>query len=149
METIAHSLRSVLHQSSTNPANWKNQVVLKVDLANAFNNVSRDAFLRIIDHCFPELSHFANLAYNHTPILRFGEHKILSAEGVQQGDPLGPIFFCFVLQPLILQIATKIPNLRLNMWYMDDGVLVGEKDSLLKALEIIQDFVFGFELNLS
>jgi hypothetical protein len=148
METIAHSLRSIMKDSSVNPTIWKNQVVLKVDLANAFNSVSRDAFLHIIDHCLPDLSAFARLSYDHTPILKFGDHTIASSEGVQQGDPLGPIFFCFVLQSLILKIAHSHPSLRLNVWFMDDGVLIADHISLQKIIEVIQSFGFGLDLNL-
>jgi hypothetical protein len=148
MEIIAHSLKRIYDSSKADKEFWKDYVVLKVDLANAFNNVSRDGFLKIIDHCLPELSSFAKLVYDQQSFLHFGDTVLHSAEGVQQGDPLGPAFFCFVLQALILRIQSTCPELTLNSWYMDDGVLVGKATSLLKVLEVIQGFGFGFKLNL-
>ena len=55
------------------------------------------------------------LLYNHTDI-------ISSSCGVQQGDPLGPLLFSIVLAPIIEEIRALNP--RLNLWYLDDGVIV-------------------------
>ena len=57
--------------------------------------------------------------------------------GVQQGDPLGPLCFALTLHPLIEQIQSSVPDLRLNAWYLDDGCLCGPPASLFSALEII------------
>ena len=65
---------------------------------------------------------------------------ILSSEvGVQQGDPLGPLF-SVALQKLILSIHIdkSCTDLRLNVWYLDDGVLAGHLASVSRALDIIQ-----------
>ena len=44
---------------------------------------------------------------------------------MQQGDPLGPLLFSLVLHPLALKIQKEFPNLLLNVWYLDDGCIVG------------------------
>jgi hypothetical protein len=49
-----------------------------------------------------------------------------SAEGVQQGDPLGPLLFCLALKQLTLKMDTEV-----NLWYMDDGILGGKSQSVL------------------
>ena len=79
----------------------------------------------------------------------YGQHStlwypmgIISSEtGVQQGDPLGPMFFCFVLHKLVTAIATanECSSLLLHRWYIDDGVVAGPKPALAKVFSIIQE----------
>ena len=77
--------------------------------------------------------------YGSQPTLRFGEHTIFSRCGVQQGDPLGPLGFALTLQPIVERIKREVPNLRINVWYLDDGTLCGSPDDLLRALEIVEE----------
>ena len=70
------------------------------------------------------------LIYNH-------ECLFYSACGVQQGDPLGPLYFCCGLQSLVDKI--KALNPVYQKWYMDDGGIVGSPDLLLKAWEILEE----------
>lgn len=42
------------------------------------------------------------------------------------------------LHPLIQQIHDDVPGLLINSWYLDDGVLCGPYDDLMKALDIIE-----------
>ena len=41
----------------------------------------------------PELFTFVHSAYEQPSLLFCGDHIVESAEGVQQGDPLGPLLF--------------------------------------------------------
>ena len=55
---------------------------------------------------------------------------IISSEtGVQQGDPLGPMFFCLVLHKVATAYATDdvCSSLLFHKWYIDDGVVAGPK----------------------
>ena len=73
-----------------------------------------------------------------------------SKEGVQQGDPLGPLRFSLVIQKLIAAINARCPGLALNLWYLDDGVLAGRTADVAAALAVIADLGpdLGLELNL-
>ena len=62
-------------------------LLCKVDLKNAFNNVSRDFFVALTRQHFPELGAYVEWCYNTQSILTFGSRFIESSEGVQQGDP--------------------------------------------------------------
>ena len=75
---------------------------------------------------------------------------ISSQSGVQQGDPLGPLLFSLPLL-LIIEEIKKECDLLLNVWYLDDGTLVGTAPEIAKALEIIQKKgpKLGLHLNLS
>ena len=73
-----------------------------------------------------------------------------SQEGMHQGDPLGPLLFAMVIQQLVDAVRVAYPNLALNSWYLDDGVIAGSAKDVLKALEIIQRLRpdLGMDLNL-
>ena len=76
--------------------------------------------------------------YSQPAELHFGNRRLLASSGVQPGDPLGPLLFSLV----ILQFIDAV-NLRdfveLNLWYLDDGTLVGKQSSLssLLSLEVL------------
>ena len=65
--------------------------VLKIDMQNAFNLVSRQA---ILDEClanFTELLPWVVWCYSQHPTLWHPLGVLHSASGVQEGDPLGPL----------------------------------------------------------
>ena len=50
---------------------------------------------------------------------------LLSAEGVQQGDPLGPFLFCLAIQPLVLKLRSEF-----KVFYLDDGTIGGKAEDI-------------------
>ena len=69
------------------------------------------------------------LLYDH-------QHVIESCAGVQQGGPLGPLYFCCGINGLVNEIASLNPVY--NKWYMDDGGIVGDVALLKKVWEILK-----------
>ena len=66
----------------------------------------------------------------------------LSSEtGVQQGDPLGPLFFCLVLQKLVGTTATDevSSHLLYHKWYMDDGAVAGSEKAVARVITILSE----------
>jgi hypothetical protein len=54
------------------------------------------------------------MCYSNSSFLNFGEHLLLSDEGAQQGDPLGPLMIHLAsLQP------TRNMKSKFNTWYLD------------------------------
>jgi len=45
---------------------------------------------------------------------------------------LGPILFCLAIHP-ILKKANRDGALKINLWFMDDGCLMGSKQDVIKA----------------
>ena len=93
---------------------------------------------------FPGLERWTWWCYHQPPLLLYDHcHEFLSESGVQQGDPLGPLYFCCGLQSLIDQINELSPVYQ--KWYMDDGGIVGSPELLVKVWEILKT---GGELGL-
>lgn len=113
--------------------------ILKIDLENAFNLVSRPAILFCVQKYLPQLYGYTDTAYGaaSAPHVWYCEFKFLSAQGVQQGDPLGPLLFALVLhhfcESTTLDIDEEKPNL--EIFYLDDGTFLGPHKWLVQQLE--------------
>ena len=115
--------------------------VLKIDVHNAFNWVSRQAVLDACDLHFPELLPWFSWCHGQHPVLWHPMGTISSEIGVQQGDPLGPLLCCLVLQQVVSAITedADCASLLFNKWYIDDGVVAGPIAAIACVLAIIQD----------
>jgi Reverse transcriptase (RNA-dependent DNA polymerase) len=98
-------------------------VVAKLDFSNAFNSLRRDAMLTAIKDNILELYQYCYLVYSQASFLNFGPYTILSQEGPQQGDPLGPLLFRLAVHPLLTSLLCP-----LNEGYLDDLPLGGPED---------------------
>ena len=72
-----------------------------------------------------ERFHYAHSTYSLPSILYWADKTIQSAEGVQQGDPLEPLFFCLTIHSLCSQLVSE-----LNLFYLDDGTRGGSVEDL-------------------
>jgi ubiquitin carboxyl-terminal hydrolase 44/49 len=112
--------------------------MLKVDFKNAFNMIDRSAFLMEVKEHIPELYAWIVFSYQAPALLLFGTVALESQTGVQQGDPLGPLHFAQVMHKIVRQIAVQVPGLLINLWYLDDGTLIGTFADVLAAFNIIE-----------
>ena len=133
-ERVIHICRRLVAHHINN----EDFVLCKVDLRNAFNHISRNSFMALTRHHFPELSPFVEWCYSSDSNLTFGARVVQSSEGVQQGDPLGPLLFSLVMREMAAEIKAGAPDLHLNLWYLDDGVLAGQASDVRHALDIIE-----------
>ncbi|KAL5473587.1 hypothetical protein EMCRGX_G028089 [Ephydatia muelleri] len=133
---MIHGLRDCIEQ------HWLENdfVVLKVDLKNAFNMVSRQAVLNECGKHFPELLPWASWCYSQHPFLWHPLGCLTSEQGVQQGDPLGPLLFSLVLNILVSEISSRGDcSLNYHAWYLDDGALAGPGSSVYNILAMLQE----------
>ena len=128
-EQIGRKLQRIL---KTRPESY----VLQVDLSNAFNSVERTAIQSNLKTLAPELLSWFEFTHTEPSPLFCDKEILLSSQGTQQGDPLGPAFFALAIHP-ILELTAGIPGIDWDVFYLDDGVLVGEAEALLQTLELL------------
>ena len=138
-EAAIHSMREYI-ESNYNSI----KVILKGDFLNAFNLISRGAILSRIQDEAIQAYPYAHQAYSSPTLLFYGEHTLSSAQGVQQGDPLGPLAFALAVHPLACSMASEV-----NIWFLDDVTLSGSPEVVLSDLmKIINEAKkIGLQLN--
>ena len=119
-EAAAHAARKYVQASSGD------SVMIKLDFKNAFNTIRRDCMLETVRDKVPEIFNFCKLAYGDFSYLFFRGSKILSQEGCQQGDPLGPLLFSLTIHPILESLRSD-----LILGYLDDLTLGG-------SLQVVQ-----------
>ena len=78
-----------------------NEVLLQVDMRNAFGTVDRNRMLsEVRAHCSCLFS-YAAACYRNASILVGDGYTLESTRGVQQGDVLGPALFAIAFEPVI------------------------------------------------
>ena len=128
-EAIVHTVRNRLQSDLENNTSF---FMLKIDFENSFNTVRRDVVLCEMKTLAPRLFLFMWQLYSSSTNLFYGEQVILSAEGMQQGDPLGPLGFSLAINGLITKLKSD-----LNCWYLDDGCLLGRPQDVQDDFETI------------
>ena len=109
----------------------KENLVAKLDFRNAFNSLMRNQMLDAIARVAPEIYSFCYSAYSVNYILSFVDHEVVSSEGPQQGDPLGPLMFSITIQPILDKL-----NNELVIGYLDGITLGGGFIKLLRILKL-------------
>jgi Reverse transcriptase (RNA-dependent DNA polymerase) len=125
------------------------EIMVKPDLSNAFNCLRRDIMLKIVAEELPFIYRFSYLAYGNGtigPTLGFGNEIICSPEGVQQGDPQGPLLFYVTVQPLLRSLSSQM-----IVAFMDDVTLGGQPSSVAESDDVAtmstQGLKYGLQLN--
>lgn len=134
-EDAVHAARMYLSNTQ------HNQLMLKLDFHNAFNSIRRDVMLHSVLKYIPELYPLAAAAYGNPTLLFFGNSWVESVEGVQQGDPLGPLFFSLTVHHLLSQLSSEF-----KVFYLDDGTPGGTVEEVVNDLVRLED-TLGLVLN--
>ena len=127
VEAAVHSAR--LYLCNLEPQ----QVLLKLDFKNAFNSVRRNKMLSAVHVLAPVLLPFVHSAYSSPSSLFRDDKSLQSCEGVQQGDPLGPLLFCLALHQLHSHMKSEFCVL-----YLDDVTLGGDREDVLHDFKIFE-----------
>jgi hypothetical protein len=134
-EMIVHAINAHLQKHPEH-------VLMSIDCKNAFNCVSRAAFMRkLAASPLRGLLPFVAQFYVDTPSLFFrrdtGESVVLdSLSGPQQGDPFGPFLFSLAIHDIITDISTRFPRVKL-LAYLDDIFLLGDAKDVAEAFEAL------------
>jgi hypothetical protein len=84
------------------------QLFLKIDFMNAFNIQRRDAIFEAVARYFPELLVFMFSITGHTSNLHMGDYLRQSADGAQQEDPIGSLYFCLAFNALLESALSEL-----------------------------------------
>ena len=77
--------------------------------------------MEAVERHLPEILPYTISAYGSATNLKFGQYNISSEEGAQQGDPLGPLYFCIGIHDILSTMQSDIAYA-----YLDDMVLAGD-----------------------
>ena len=64
----------------------------------------------------------------------WNDAQVVSAEGIQQGDPLGPMLFCLGIHNMVSSLSSEF-----KAFYLDDGTLGGSVEDMVADLRRIED----------
>ena len=122
--------------------------LVQLDFSNAFNSLRRDQMLPEIHKRAPALAPWADWCYCAPTPLYTPQGVIVSCQGVQQGDPLGPAFFSLGALPAV---ETAQQFTQWDVWFLDDGHLMGSPEQLSQALAALLPVLeqLGLSLNWS
>ena len=122
-EAAVHAARSYLNHLDSDSA------MVKLNFRNAFNTVRRDRMLEATSVFAPDLYPFVHSSYAESSSLFWEGRVIQSAEGVQQGDPLGPLLFCLSIHRPTSSLVSEF-----CVCYLDDITLGGPVAPLQRDL---------------
>ena len=130
-----HSVR-MMAEAMRGKRDW---VVVKLDVANAHNEVSRAAVVEVLESV-PELQHLAQHAATclsgHQGLEVKGELWGRNGEGESQGDPEASPLFCVAWHPIVKELDSKLAAVGgKSLFGNDDGYLIGPASTLFPALE--------------
>ena len=76
-------------------------VMLKIDFKNSFNFFRHDELMEAVDLHVLDIHPYMYTSFSSISTLYFGGSILNSADGVQQGDPLGLLLFCLAIHPVV------------------------------------------------
>ena len=121
--------------------------VVSIDGRNAFNALRREVMLRHLAKHAPDAFAFASRIYSGQPSLRFSLEgqatavEVLSCQGVQQGDPLGPLLFAIAMYPIMQRFRQhhRFQHLALPAFLDDLAICCLTSDGLSSDLTALRE----------
>ena len=144
-ESVAIGMTSLINKLGPHSQQW---AALLVDVKSAFQGVDRTCVLKSAETDAPTLFNFLSFTLTRSTPLYAGGRIIYSEAGVPQGCPLGPVAFSLGVHPVLWEITAKM-SLIWNVWYLDDGLFVGDPDKVGVALQFLEKELYkrGLQVN--
>ena len=117
-EAAVHAMEQVFADEDT-------EVMILVDVSNAFNCLNRQVTLLNCETICPALSHILINTYRNNSQLFVDGQCILSKEGTTQGDPLAMAMYAIGTQPLIC----RLDGIAKQVCYADDSAAGSSRET--------------------
>ncbi|CAL8107905.1 unnamed protein product [Orchesella dallaii] len=101
-EAVVHAVRTYVEKDV------EAEILIKIDVKNAFNSVSRDVMLDKIKTKLPAVYPYLYQCYASPSNLFYNDNVILSKTGCQQGDPCGPGIFSLTINDTLNKLFSKL-----------------------------------------
>ena len=117
--------------------------IIDVDFKSAFPSLEWDSIREAIDELLPGIAswtHWSHLFFTRV-VLPSGE-ELRCDRGAEQGDPLGPIYYAFVLSMMMRRTRAALEHREVSLfdaWFLDDGQLachLQPADLVLRTLDV-------------
>ncbi|KAA0146323.1 hypothetical protein FNF31_07809 [Cafeteria roenbergensis] len=146
---LVHAVRTAFEEGEIRT------VVVALDMANAYNSVSRRAMIEEVRRLDEKLVPAVLALYGSSSPLLFatdeGEvFELESNRGVRQGDPAAGALFAIAVHPLVDEVRRAFPDV-LILQMADDTTLVGPRRSAFKAAQMLAERLstVGLRMNTS
>ncbi|KAA0146578.1 hypothetical protein FNF29_07985 [Cafeteria roenbergensis] len=146
---LVHAVRTAFEEGEIRT------VVVALDMANAYNSVSRRAMIEEVRRLDEKLVPAVLALYGSSSPLLFatdeGEvFELESNRGVRQGDPAAGALFAIAVHPLVDEVRRAFPDV-LILQMADDTTLVGPRKSAFRAAQMLAERLstVGLRMNTS
>ena len=117
MGQVGDGLQAAVLTAQAWTHNLDNNIILKLDISNAFNTISRAACLTEIKRLIPEAYPWARWILIQPSAVWAKGIEFRCVEGTPQGNPMSPLLFDLALQPVpIPHSPLVVPRRRFAEW---------------------------------
>ena len=86
-----------------------------------------------VEEYIPELLPLVHSVYCSSSFLSWGNEVLLSSEGIQQSDSVGPLLFRLTIHKLSAKMSSEF-----IVFYLNDGTLGGNKENVVHNVKNIE-----------
>jgi hypothetical protein len=148
---VKSGAETMLRMAETYQAQFPNRVTAKVDATNGYNALRRSVIWEgVIEVEVASLERYAATFYTGASLVVDGAglFKLSQVMGVDQGDPLGPLFFAIGIWVLCKDIMVDNPRV-VFLFYIDDLIMQGKADDLANIISQVREGLLTGNLALS
>ena len=137
IEFVIHTVRQLMH---THNKDW---ACISIDCKNAYGSI----LLKVIQEQLQQIKHgradfisayFDSFVMRRRVLKTPGSSDTIEVgDGIIQGDPLSPLYFCLAIHPVLVAVQELLSDGHV-FGYLDDLVLVGPATSVFPAFDLFK-----------
>jgi hypothetical protein len=133
---VADGAEAIVHATNMlrDTIDFETHAEVDLDLQNAYGHCLRQTAIDLIFNKLPSMAQFIAGVYSQAGHLYYEDHVFSLTFDVDQGDPLAGLLFLLTLHAFLLKVHNIIPDLQLNVWYLNDGKIVSTFNDTSRAV---------------